>query len=101
MFFCRRRVTITDLPEFVDLMSYNVSANKSLIEERGGLCKVEALEWGTPSDMKVDMILLSDCIYYEKVSSQRSFTASRLKNCTVIWKRVFEYLTVGYADMPH
>lgn len=64
---CRACVTITDLPEFVELMAYNVSENARLIKEKGGQCDVSTLVWGTESKVKADLILLADCIYYEEV----------------------------------
>ncbi|XP_067944032.1 protein N-lysine methyltransferase METTL21D-like [Watersipora subatra] len=60
------QVTVTDLPEFVELMKHNVRKNNALILERNGRCDVSALVWGTQAKMKTDLILLSDCIYYEQ-----------------------------------
>jgi len=58
-------VTITDVPEFVELMNYNLNKNESLIKEAGGTVTVHALDWKEKTASKADLILFADCIYYE------------------------------------
>ncbi|ESP03382.1 hypothetical protein LOTGIDRAFT_237692 [Lottia gigantea] len=61
------KVTITDLPEFLPLISLNIQENKALLT---GEIKAETLIWGQVSDVmkktEWDLILLADCIYYEE-----------------------------------
>lgn len=72
---------VTDLPEFVPLMQYNIEKNQALIDEKGGLCEAEELSWGTNSNRKADVILLADCIYYEQVS-----ICDRIEHCSQQYK---------------
>ncbi|XP_068208641.1 protein N-lysine methyltransferase METTL21D-like [Palaemon carinicauda] len=61
------KVTITDLPEFVHLMEKNIEENRHVIK---GQVKAKALEWGNKEHIdaidKPKVILVADCIYYEK-----------------------------------
>jgi hypothetical protein len=64
-------VTLTDLPRFVPLLKESISLNPKLSQQR---INVQALTWGDSEDLKSfleenkplpDLILISDCIYYE------------------------------------
>ncbi|KAK7489222.1 hypothetical protein BaRGS_00019600 [Batillaria attramentaria] len=60
-------VIVTDLPEFVPLMEFNIRANA---EKLRGKMEARPLTWGhTPSEdfpASPDYILIADCIYYEE-----------------------------------
>ena len=59
-------VTITDLPEFVDLININVKENSSLLV---GSALGQSLVWGQELDEGVvgcDVIVMSDVVYYEQ-----------------------------------
>lgn len=57
---------ISDLPEFIPLISMNIEVNKDLIT---GNTTAKALTWGedTISEHAFDYVVLADCIYYEQV----------------------------------
>ena len=62
-------MTVTDLPRFVPLLKEAISLNPKLSPR----INVQALTWGDSKDLKSflenkplpDLILVSDCIYYE------------------------------------
>lgn len=59
-------VTLTDLPEFVDLMKVNVKENSSLLT---GTAVAQSLTWGQELDeglVGCDVIVMSDVVYYEQ-----------------------------------
>ncbi|XP_052100409.1 protein N-lysine methyltransferase METTL21D-like [Mytilus californianus] len=58
-------VTITDLPEFNQLINMNIAENKHLIT---GNVTAKTLVWGTDiiTDQAFDYVCLADCIYYEQ-----------------------------------
>ncbi|XP_062510831.1 protein N-lysine methyltransferase METTL21D-like [Corticium candelabrum] len=59
-------VTLTDLPEFVELMNLNVLENSALVT---GSARAQSLTWGQDWDKGLDgceVILMSDVVYYEQ-----------------------------------
>ena len=60
-------MTVTDLPRFVPLLKEGISLNPKLSQR----INVQALTWGDSKDLNClekplpDLILVSDCIYYE------------------------------------
>lgn len=59
-------VTLTDLPEFVDLINVNVKENSTLLL---GSAFAQSLVWGQELDEGVagcDVIVMSDVVYYEQ-----------------------------------
>ena len=68
--FFRASVVLTDLSEYVPLLEQNIKSNSALC--KGEIC-AQQLKWGTPvTDPKLlspDFILVSDCVYYEEVST--------------------------------
>ncbi|KUI58667.1 Protein-lysine N-methyltransferase EFM2 [Cytospora mali] len=52
----RTQVILSDLPEIVPNLSYNVEKNRQMIEERGGAVVAGALTWGGDED-EVDPVL--------------------------------------------
>ena len=70
IFLCRaQKVTLTDLPRFVPLLKEGIHLNPKLSHN----INIQALTWGEPEDLRrsvslippPDLILVSDCIYYE------------------------------------
>ena len=71
------RVVITDLSYCVDIMQRNVRKNKHLVEDK---VKVEEFDWSQtdPNNDKffglnleeINLILVSDCVYYEQSVEQ-------------------------------
>lgn len=64
---------MTDLPDVVPQLEKTIDLNRTAWCERGKISAV-ALPWGNikPADLEfihsqVDIILLSDCVYYEEV----------------------------------
>ncbi|CAG5131101.1 unnamed protein product [Candidula unifasciata] len=67
------RAIVTDLPDFVPLMQYNITENKGKFT---GSCSAEPLRWGDREQMSflkqsdfphgADFIVLADCVYYEE-----------------------------------
>ena len=64
-------MTVTDLPRFVPLLKESIDLNPKISQQR---INVQALTWGDSEDLKIfleenkplpDLILISDCIYYE------------------------------------
>lgn len=60
------KVTLTDLPRFVPLLEESIALNKSTLSN----VEAKALTWGDEKDLEnldaaFDLILVSDCIYYE------------------------------------
>ncbi|XP_037569934.1 protein N-lysine methyltransferase METTL21D-like [Dermacentor silvarum] len=59
-------VLLTDLPQFVPLLEKNLEENRDRLR---GKASVGTLEWGAPPapDMIApDVMLISECVYYEK-----------------------------------
>ncbi|XP_075546365.1 protein N-lysine methyltransferase METTL21D-like [Dermacentor variabilis] len=59
-------VLLTDLPQFVPLLEKNLEENRDCLR---GKASVRTLEWGAPPapDMIApDVMLISECVYYEK-----------------------------------
>ncbi|KAK7739889.1 Protein-lysine N-methyltransferase rrg1 [Cytospora paraplurivora] len=54
----KTHVILSDLPEIVSNLSYNVEKNRQMIEERGGAAVAGALTWGGEDD-EVDPLLFS------------------------------------------
>ncbi|CAD5119347.1 DgyrCDS7964 [Dimorphilus gyrociliatus] len=61
------QTTITDLPQFQNLINKNINENKHLIK---GKAKFQVLEWGKDLELfkkdEFQCILMSDCIYYDE-----------------------------------
>nr|XP_022904217.1 protein-lysine methyltransferase METTL21D-like isoform X1 [Onthophagus taurus] len=60
-------VVLSDLPEAIPLLQYNVDENQTLLTTKTSVC-VRALSWGDKIDFKKvpDKIILADCIYYKE-----------------------------------
>lgn len=54
----KTHVILSDLPEIVPNLGYNVEKNRQMIEERGGAAVAGALTWGGEED-EVDTLLFS------------------------------------------
>ncbi|PSR87186.1 putative methyltransferase-domain-containing protein [Coniella lustricola] len=52
-------VILTDLPEIMSNLAYNVSQNRATIEERGGTMKAGALTWGGNGGDEIDPVLFT------------------------------------------
>ena len=102
--FDRAHVTVTDLPEFVPLMDYNIRHNAASLT---GTVSAASLIWGLPAGHGIpttpDLVLLADCIYYEEVHTNLPhishqclwmcvcvcvYLISFLHSC-IIWNSVF------------
>ena len=66
----RCKVTLTDLPEYIPLLEKNVELNSGDISL--GSIEAKVLRWGEEEDTSestllrdTDLVLVSDCIYYE------------------------------------
>lgn len=66
----RTRVILSDLPEILPNLSYNIEQNRHMIEERGGTVESGTLTWGGEED-DVDPVLFSTRNSF-KVSARRS-----------------------------
>uniref|UniRef100_S4RP52 Valosin containing protein lysine (K) methyltransferase n=1 Tax=Petromyzon marinus TaxID=7757 RepID=S4RP52_PETMA len=63
---CGAYVTLTDLPQFMDLIETNIKDNSALLK---GRAQAKVLEWGKSIEEFLphpDYILMADCIYYEQ-----------------------------------
>ena len=91
-FFDRANVTVTDLPEFVPLMEYNIRDNTASVT---GIIHAASLTWGSAAGREVpatpDMVLLADCIYYEEVGC--SDIISERYNCTTEYYFSFRFVS--------
>lgn len=65
---------MTDLPDVVPQLEKTIDLNRAAWSDKGKISAV-ALTWGRnkPGDLEfihqpVDIILLSDCVYYEEVN---------------------------------
>ncbi|XP_077517847.1 protein N-lysine methyltransferase METTL21D-like [Amblyomma americanum] len=59
-------VVLTDLPQFMPLLDKNLEENRRHLK---GKAHAQALEWGAqlaPHIVTPDVILMSECVYYEK-----------------------------------
>ncbi|XP_054708914.1 protein N-lysine methyltransferase METTL21D-like [Uloborus diversus] len=58
-------VLLTDLPEFIPLIQKNIESNQDILK---GSASASVLVWGEDVDKypTPDIILVSDCIYYDK-----------------------------------
>ena len=90
-FFRAKKVTVTDLPRFVTLLQESIDSNSHLKPN----ISAQALTWGQPSDVealalpKPDLVLVSDCIYYEAsveplISTLKELCCSSEKNCQIL-----------------
>jgi len=63
------RVTLTDLPHVLPNLQSNVDLNLAEVEACGGSLAVQPLRWGVHDDVAEfptpDLILASDCVYYD------------------------------------
>lgn len=62
----RADVILTDLPMLQPLLEKNIESNKGVLK---GKVKSAALSWGEDTDKfsSPDIILVSDCVYYDRV----------------------------------
>ena len=93
-FFDRANVTVTDLPEFVPLMEYNIRDNTASVM---GTIRAASLTWGSAAGREVpatpDMILLADCIYYEEVGCSDIISEKYYYNCTTVYYFCFQFVS--------
>ena len=67
--FIRCKVTLTDLPEYIPLLERNIELNREEIVRDS--VKSKPLRWGEEINqneravLETDLVLVSDCIYYE------------------------------------
>ena len=86
-------MTVTDLPRFVPLLKEAISLNPKLSPR----INVQALTWGDSKDLKSflenkplpDLILVSDCIYYEAsiqplISTLENLCKDRHSECKIL-----------------
>ncbi|XP_011499833.1 PREDICTED: protein-lysine methyltransferase METTL21D-like [Ceratosolen solmsi marchali] len=61
-------VVLTDLESVVPMLKKNIIANEKQWRGSGGTAKAQILEWGKKIDLdfKPEIVLLTDCIYYEE-----------------------------------
>ncbi|XP_020881883.1 protein-lysine methyltransferase METTL21D, partial [Arabidopsis lyrata subsp. lyrata] len=95
-------VTVTDLPNVIENLKFNVDANAEVVARFGGKVHVASLRWGEINDVEVlgqnvDLILASDVVYHERLydpllktlrfllleGSKREFLMAHLKR----WKK--------------
>jgi hypothetical protein len=62
-------VIATDLPDVVPHLSINIEANQEAVKCNGGSIQAQELDWTNVSSSfsSPDLLLLADCVYYEKV----------------------------------
>lgn len=65
---------MTDLEKAMPMLNKNVKLNQSHWEKSNGSVETEVLEWGKdmPKNFTPELVLLTDCVYYEEVSSTYS-----------------------------
>ncbi|KAL3640462.1 hypothetical protein CASFOL_015430 [Castilleja foliolosa] len=70
-------VTVTDLPNVLPNLKYNVAANAAVVELHGGAVEVTELSWGDERQMEAiagggdyDVMLGSDVVYHEHLYEQ-------------------------------
>ena len=84
-------MTVTDLPRFVPLLQKSINSNSNLKAN----ISAQALTWGQSSDLEAldlptpDLVLISDCIYYEAsveplISTLKDLCGSSEKNCQIL-----------------
>ena len=86
--YSAKRVVITDLPRFLPLLQEGIDFNPNLTNIQS-----QALSWGAEEDLKhldfvPDLILVSDCIYYEAsveplISTLKS-VCQKSKHCRIL-----------------
>ncbi|XP_014218219.1 protein-lysine methyltransferase METTL21D-like [Copidosoma floridanum] len=61
-------VVLTDLKDTLPMLEKNVKVNKDSLAGLGGTAEAQVLDWGKEVKLnsKYDIILLTDCVYYEK-----------------------------------
>lgn len=95
------QVTLTDLPEALTLLRYNINENKSKIASMGGYAIAESLVWGdSTSELlqeEFDLIVLADCVYYEEAVESLIQTLLQL-NKPLSKKKTVIYLTQELRD---
>lgn len=86
-----KKVTVTDLPRFVSLLQESINSNSNLKAN----ISAQALTWGQTSDLEAlalptpDLVLVSDCIYYEAsveplISTLKELCCRSEKNCQIL-----------------
>lgn len=85
---------MTDLGRIVPLLEEGVEWNQNLLNESGKFLRVRKLEWGNKEDIErvvdpdPDLIVVSDCVYYEASLAPLIWTlrelARRSGDCPVI-----------------
>jgi hypothetical protein len=61
---------LTDLENAIPMLKKNIDANEKQWRRCGGTAKAQILHWGKTLDLdfQPEIILLSDCVYYEEVN---------------------------------
>uniref|UniRef100_A0A1B6C5F0 Methyltransferase-like protein 21D n=2 Tax=Clastoptera arizonana TaxID=38151 RepID=A0A1B6C5F0_9HEMI len=61
-------VLMTDLPEALEGLQYNIDTNQVVWSSSGGKAHARPLKWGEQIDLDTipDIVLFADCIYYEE-----------------------------------
>ncbi|XP_075229926.1 protein N-lysine methyltransferase METTL21D-like isoform X2 [Lycorma delicatula] len=79
---CGADVVMTDLPEILPLLEYNIMANKDLWQNKGGKAVSKPLKWSHNFSVddwfQPDLLLLADCVYYSESLSDLFATALKL-----------------------
>ena len=65
----RASVVLTDLENTLPMLERNIDLNKKQWKTLGGTAQAQVLEWGKKINLKFkpEIILLTDCVYYEEV----------------------------------
>ncbi|CAJ1340871.1 unnamed protein product [Effrenium voratum] len=74
------RVLLTDRAVLVPLLKANIESNH--LQDCANALE---LEWGTPSSLKVDTVLMSDCVYLPAAFRDLSRTLNGLEARQVLW----------------
>ncbi|CAJ1453879.1 unnamed protein product, partial [Effrenium voratum] len=74
------RVLLTDRAVLVPLLKANIESNH--LQDCANALE---LEWGTPSSLKVDTVLMSDCVYLPAAFRDLSRTLNGLEVRQVLW----------------
>jgi len=61
-------VVLTDLEEALPMLEKNIRVNEQVWKNLGGAAEAKVLKWGKDVnlDFKPDIVLLTDCVYYEE-----------------------------------
>ena len=67
-------MVISDLPEYLPLLEKNIELNKDAVKANSNVVEAKKIVWGDKEDSnalkeflgsRIDVVLVSDCVYYE------------------------------------